>query len=199
MASKVEIANRALTKIGDSRITSLDDNTERARVISSSWDAMRDNELRIRNWNFSIARASLPALVSAPAWGFNYQYQLPSDCLKVIQADEYFPGLSLTDFRVYSDAEYQIEGGKILTNKSAPLKIKYVSRVENTGLWDSAFTEVFACRIAIEICERLTDSTTKRQLAWDEYKQAIIFASRSDALENPPESMPDDSWIMSRL
>ncbi len=199
MASQVEIANRALTKIGEARILSLTDDVEAARVVSSLWDIVCDAELRSRNWNFSIVRTSLPALTAAPSWGFDYQFQLPSDCLRVIQVDEYFPGPSMSDYRNRSEALYQIEGGKILTDLEAPLKIRYVSRIEDTGSWDSAFIEVFACRLAVEICERLTQSNTKRDLAWNEYGEAIKSAVRADAVENPPEPLPDDSWMLSRL
>lgn len=199
MASQVEITNRALTKIGEARILSLTDDVEAARVVSSLWDIVRDAELRARNWNFSIVRTSLPALVAAPAWGFGYQFQLPSDCLRVIQVDEFFPGPSMSDYRNRSEAPYQIEGGKILTDLTAPLKVRYVSRIEDTGSWDSAFIEVFACRLAVEICERLTQSNTKRDLAWNEYGEAIKSAVRADAVENPPEPLPDDSWMLARL
>jgi hypothetical protein len=199
MASQVGIANRALTKVGETRILSLADDVEAARVIFSLWDIVRDAELRARNWNFSIARASLAALVAAPAWGFVRQFQLPSDCLRVVQVDEFFPGPSMSDYRNKSEAVYQIEGGRILTDLAAPLPIRYVSRVEDTGSWDAMFAEVFACRLAVEVCERLTQSNTKRQIAWDEYQQAMRAAVRSDAIENPPEPLPDDSWILSRI
>lgn len=199
MASQVEIANRALTKVGEARILSLGDDVEAARVISSLWDNVRDAELRARNWNFSIARASLAALVTTPDWGFEYEYQLPTNCLRVVQVDEYFPGVSLTDYRGASEAAYQIEGRKILTNIAAPLKIRYVSRVEDTGTWDGAFIEAFACKLAVEACERLTQSNTKRDMAWKEYNEALRVAVFSDAIENPPEALPDDTWVMSRL
>lgn len=199
MASQVEIANRALTKVGEARITSMDDNLEAARVISSLWDIVRDAELRTRNWNFSITRASLAALVATPDWGFDLQYQLPSDCLRPIQIDDYYPGVSLSDYRSTSEAAYQIEGGKILTDITAPLKIRYIARIEDTGAWDPAFTEAFACRLAAESCEKLTQSNSKRDFAWKEYEQAIQIAVRADAIENPPEPLPDSSWLLSRL
>ncbi len=199
MASQVEIANRALTKIGEARILSLSDDIEAARVIDAQWDIVRDAELRARNWNFSITRTSLAALVATPAWGFDLQYQLPSDCLRVLQVDEFYPGPSMSDYRNASEATWQIEGGKILTDLEAPLKIRYVARIEDTGAWDALFVEAFACRLAVEICERITQSNTKRQLAWDEYKEAVRMAVRADAIENPPEPLPDDSWMLSRL
>jgi hypothetical protein len=199
MASRVEIANRALTKVGEARIMSLDDDVEAARVISALWDVVRDAELRSRNWNFSVKREALAALSAAPSWGFAVQYQLPSDCLRVVQVGEFFPGPSMSDYRNRSESMWQIEGGKILTDYEAPLKIRYVARIEDTGSWDALFVEVFACRLAVEICERITQSNTKRELAWNEYGDAIKSAVRADAIENPPEPLPDDSWMLSRL
>lgn len=199
MASQVEIANRALTKIGEARVLSLSDDLEAARSVNSLWDVVRDAELRARNWNFAISRTSLPALIAAPAWGFDRQFQLPSDCLRVLQVGEYFPGPSLSDYRSSSEAMWQIEGRKILTDMPAPLAIRYVARVEDTGQWDALFVEAFACRLAVELCERLTQSGGKKQIAWDEYKEAIRLAVRSDAIESPPEPLPDDSWMLSRL
>lgn len=199
MASEVEIANRALTKIGASRILSLSDDVEAARSVDSLFSIVRDAELRIRMWKFSITRDSLAALVTTPSWGFDYEYQLPSDCLRVVQVNDIYPGASLSDYRTMDESEWRIEGRKILTDIAAPLKIRYVSQVTDTGQWDAAFTEAFACRLAAELAERLTQSNTKRQLAWDEYKQAISMAVRANAIESAPEPLPDDAWVLTRL
>lgn len=199
MASQVEIANRALTKIGEQRILSLSDDVEAARSVDSLWDIVRDAELRIRKWKFSVSRDSLAALASTPSWGFEYEYQLPSDCLRVLQVNDIYPGVSMTNYRQTDEAEWHVEGRKVLTDIGAPLKIRYIARIEDTGQWDAAFTEAFACRLAVELAERLTQSNTKRQLAWDEYKQAVSMAVRADAIEGAPEPIPDDTWILSRL
>ena len=199
MASQVEITNRALVKIGEARISSMGDNVHSARTASAIWDTLRDSELRARNWNFAIVRASLAALVSTPDFGFDYQYQLPAGCLRVIQVGEYYPYVNLGDYRGSSTAMWQIEGGKILTDLGAPLKIRYVSQVTDTGSWDSAFVECFACKLAVELAEPLTQSNSKRELAWNEYKEALRMANRSDAIENPPEDLQDTPWIIARL
>lgn len=198
MASQVEIANRALTKIGEARILSLSDDVEAARSIDSLWDIVRDAELRIRKWKFSVSRTTLAALASTPSWGFSYEYQLPADCLRILQVNDIYPGVDLSDYRGSDSAEWRVEGRKILTNISAPLKIRYISRVEDTGQWDAAFTEAFACRLAAEVVERLTQSNAKKDTAWSEYKQAISMAVRADAIESAPEPLPDSEWILGR-
>jgi len=199
MASQVELANRALTKIGEARILTLTDNVESARVVESVWDVTRDAELRARNWNFAIVRASLAALVSTPDWGYSYQYQIPTNCLRIIQVDQWYAPPVMSDYIGASESYWQIESNKILTDRPAPLKVRYVSRVTDCGDWDPLFAEVFACRLAVEICERLTQSRPKRELAHEEYKMAIRAATRSDAVENPPEAIPDSAWVLARL
>jgi len=199
MASQVEIANRALTKLGAARIISFGDDNKQARAVQSMFTIVRDAELRAHLWSFAVKRASLAALTSTPDWGFDYEYELPSDCLRLIQVNDTYQGPDLSDYRNSSTAEYMLEGGKILANYVAPLKIRYIRREEDTAQWDSTFVEAFACRLAAEMAEDLTQSNQKKDAAWKEYQQAISIAIRSGAVEQQPQDMPDDSWVLSRI
>jgi hypothetical protein len=199
MASQVEIANRALTKLGAARIISFADDNKQSRSVNSMFNVVRDAELRAHLWSFTIKRDSLPALTTTPAWGYDYEYQLPSDCLRLLEVDDIYPGPNLDDYRNANTQEFTIEGRKILTNKDAPLKIRYVSRVADTTQWDATFVEAFACRLAMEMCEDLTQSNSKKESVKDDYDTAIMMAIRANAIELPPQDLPDDSWVMSRL
>lgn len=193
MASKVSIANRALTKLGAERLLLLSDDTKQGRTLNSMFDDVRDAELRRHRWKFAIKRDSLPALVAEPAWGYRYQYNLPTDYLSLIQANDVYirPGMK-------GQALWSVEGRKILTNLPAPLVIRYVARIENTGLYDPLFVEVLACKLALEACEALTQSNTKYQALADAYEFALSEALRQDAIENPPDELPSGSWLDSR-
>lgn len=192
MPSKIEIANRALTKVGAESIISLTDNVKRAQIMNSMFDMIMDAELRRNRWKFSIRRDSLPALVSAPAWGYSYAYQLPADFLALVQVNDFYVrGLK-------QRAPWSVEGGQILTDFSAPLKIRYVAKVSSIDLLDPLFVEVLACKLALESCEALTQSAQKRQLAANEYDFAVSEAARQDAIENTPDELPWGSWIDSR-
>lgn len=199
MASKTDIANRALTKLGDDRIIDLLDDTERARTINSLYNSCRDAELRAHVWNFAVRRVALPRLITIPAFGFKFEYQIPSESLRLIQVGEWWHWWGMDDYVTMSTAEFQVEGRKILTDFDAPLKIRYIERVDDPGLYDALFVESFACRLAIEACERLTQSNTKLQAIEEQYKETIRMATRVDAIENPPEQLPDESWMLSRL
>jgi hypothetical protein len=189
MASDVTIANRALTKLGADRILLLSDETQAARVINSMFYDVRDAEIRRYTWKFSIKRTSLSALVEAPAWGYQYQYPLPDDYLGLVQVNEFY---SRPRDR---KAPWSIEGGLLLCDFEAPLNVRYKARIENAALFDALFVEVFACKLAMEACEALTQSSTKHDAAAQAYKFALSEAARQDALENPPEEFPWGSFL----
>lgn len=199
MASVIQIANRALTKLGAARIISLDDNNKQARAISSCFEDLRDAELRAHRWQFAIKRDSLPASTDAPVYGFQYQYPLPSDFLRLDMIADQYPDAIMDDYIGVETAEWAIEGNMILTSMSAPLKIRYGAQITDPNQWDALFREALACRIAADICEDLTQSDTKKTNAWAEYKMAINTAIRTGAIERPPQMPPDDNLILSRL
>jgi hypothetical protein len=199
MASVVDVANRALTKLGSARIVSLSDDNKQARSINSCFYTLLDAELRQNRWTFAIKRAELPALAETPTFGYDYQYALPADFLRLDMINDMFPSVSLDNYISTEVADYAIENRMILSNLSAPLKIRYGASVDDPNQWDSLFIEALACRLAAEICEDLTQSSGKRQQAWQEYKQALQAGKRANAIERPPSQLPDDTWIFSRL
>ena len=199
MASNVEIANRALTKIGSKRIIALTDNTKEGREANSMFSIVRDAELRKFNWRFSIKRAQIAAQSDAPAFGYSYQYRAPADCLKILEVGDYYPGAGLDDYVTGDTSEYAYENGLILTDYAAPLNLRYVARIEDPTLFDALFVEAFACKLAMELAEPITQSNTKRELATREYGMAIRDAVRNNAIEKPPVKTADDTWMLARL
>lgn len=199
MASAIEIANRALTKLGERRILAFTDDTKQARDVNSMFAVVRDAELRSSRWRFALARAQLPALATAPAFGFERQFQLPNDCLKVLDVGTFSPGVDLSDYVQADNSDYAVEGNVILSNLAAPLNLRYVKQVTDPTLFDSLFVEAFACRLAAELAETLTESGSKKETAWREYDRAKMEAVRANSIERPPHKIADDTWMLSRV
>lgn len=200
MASSVEIANMALTAMGESRIMSLTENSKGAREINAVFEIRRDSLLRAFNWNFAMKRASLSALSDEPDWGYSLQYQLPTDCLRMVQVNDVWNIPGFGDFLGGPDAEpYRIEGNKILTDWSAPLKVRYSRRVTNSADFDATFVSVFAFDLAVVTCMPITQSSTKKADLKEDRREALIQAIRSNAIELPPQTIPDDAWVASRF
>lgn len=199
MASNVEIANRALTKIGAARIISLDDNTKSGREVNSMFTIIRDAELREHAWRFSIKRIQQAAHATPPVFGYARQFRVPADCLKLWQVGDWYPGVDLTDYVGADTSPYAVENGFILTDYAAPLNLRYIARVEDPTLYDALFVEVFACRLALELAEPIAQSTSKKESALRDYNLAVSAAMQANAIENPPQKVADDTWVMARL
>lgn len=200
MASRVDIANLALTKLGSaSKITSLTDNSVAARAMNGVYDITRKALLRRYHWSFALTRAALPALATAPAWGFAKQYQLPADYLRIVQVNDVFAVPALNDYIDGDTSAWSIESGAILTDFGAPLKVRYVRDVTDEGTFDALFVSAFAAKLAAEVCEQITQSNTKKQGALADLKDALRDAVMTGAIEKPPTAIADDSWITARI
>lgn len=189
MASEVEIANAALSRVGANRITLLTENSVEARAVNAIYEAERDAELRMHTWNFAKARAQL-ASTTAPAFGPSNAFPVPADFIRLIAPDP-----ELYD----NELDWRIEGHNILTYDSAPLNIRYIAKITDPNAMDPLFRRVLALRIAREICEPLTQSNAKWQLIDADYRQAISDAKKANAIEVPVLQEPDDTWITARL
>jgi hypothetical protein len=194
MASQVEICNQALTKAGAARIVSLNDETESAGVLRTIYNVKLDAELAAQPWTFAIKRQQLPASSTAPLFGWARAFPVPADYLAMVEVGENY-----VFYDSNAGALFQLEGSdsgmQILTDQGSPLNVRYVRRVTTPGLFPALFVEAFACRLAAEICERLTQNQSKRELAWQERERAIRDARRVNAIEQPPRQVPPSSWL----
>lgn len=199
MSSDTEIANRALTKLGDQRILSLGDDTNAGRTMNSLYTQVRDAELARHHWKFGIKRTSLVALAAPPAWGFAYQFPLPPDYLGIVQVNDYYLRPMTKAKAPWSVERAGDDSGLVLvTDLQAPLKIRYNSRVSNAGLLHPLFVDLFAAKLAYEACEAITQSSAKKKDCQDDYQYALTEAARVDAIELPPDELPWGSWLDSR-
>lgn len=205
MASSVEIANRALSKLGAERITSLDDNIKGARAMLARFNLLRDAELEAHPWRFAIKLTTLPALATAPVYGYAFAYQRPSDDLRPITIGDYAIdsraiGVQYAVQTGYSNsrAPFEIVGASIFTDYAAPLEYQYIRRVSNSGEFPALFVEALASRLAMDAAEELTQSASKQQAAMQDYERALKEARRVNALYRPPQRRRPGAFIQSR-
>lgn len=186
MASEVGIANAALAKLGQRPIIAFTDNTPAGRLADATYGDLRDEMLREHPWNFATRRTTLPAEAATPAWGFARQFILPAGCLRVLELDN--PG----------DWPWKLEGGKILTDLTAPLALTYILRITDPDQMDPSFRDVLAARLALEWCERLTGSNSLAQMMQRLYSDKLRYARSFDGQEGGTDEVARYSWIEAR-
>jgi hypothetical protein len=189
MASVVGICNRALQKLGARRITSLTEDTPSARACNVAYEAVRDAELRAHPWSFAIQRFSLAASSTEPLFNKTSAFPLPSGFLRLIDPDPEVVSL---------DADWQIEGNEIITNYDAPLEVRCLVVVTDPNVMDPLFREALATKLALELCEEITQSNSKKAELKDDYRQIIRDARRVNAFERISQVPPEDPWVTCR-
>lgn len=181
MASNVQIANWSLAKIGADTITSFTEGSKEANAVNLLYDIVRDTVLRDHSWNFATKRTTLAALSDEPDWGYTYQYQLPSDCLRVIGVQD-------------DKIEYKIEGRKLLTDESE-IQIRYVYRVTDPNEFSPNYIDAFVTRLAAELAYLITQSNAVASQMFELYERRLRDAKTLDAKEETPDQIQISSWL----
>lgn len=186
MASKVEIVNLALQKLGVGAIADLSSTTPQGLAANRVYDIIRQAELRKHPWNFAIKRTTLAAETVGPEDGdWSNRFLLPVDCLRVLK-------------RSVENIKSVVEGQYIYSNEDI-YYLRYVYDVTDTGLFDPLFVTSLAFALSVELCDMFTDNSTKKKILIEEYKMSIRDARRYNAFENMSYSGPTDPWINARL
>lgn len=202
MATQVEICNRALQLVGADAIITINDNSARARALRVAYDSVKLRLLGSYFWNFAIKRASLAASSTPPSFGFANAFPLPVGYVTLMPPDQFFAvpaDISPAFASPGNQIDWQIEGGQILTNDGAPLKIRYISSDVTEAMFHPLFAEAFSADLALQVCETVTQSSGKKGDCEKAFDYAIELAKQRNAFENQPTEPPLDSWISMRV
>lgn len=185
MASKVQMANAALTKVGGNLILSLTEGTAAARACNTRFDDILYSLLQDHPWNFAVERATLVPLTAAPNHEYDYKFLLPTNpyCLKVLD--------------VYLEVPYKVEGRYILCNESS-IDIKYIKRITDVNELSPMFRELFSLKLAADLAYSEAGSVNLKQQLLEEFNRLLREARSIDAQEDTPDEFRKGSWTRNR-
>ena len=198
MASVVDLCNRAVDLLGAANITALTENSKEARLCNGNFDDVRDAVLRSHPWHIALTRKALPADSSTPAFGFSFQFSLPTDpfCLRVLS---FWNSNVNNDVAAYdSNVMFKIEGRKVLSNEDT-CNIIYIGRVTDTEQYDSLLNKAISARLAAEIAYNITGSNTVASNMLTIYEARLKEAKGVDSMEGFPEQPQADDFTNIRL
>jgi hypothetical protein len=201
MTSQVDIANYALNLIGASNISSLTEDSKAARIVNQRYESVRDTVFRAHPWNCLIRRAELAQSTTSPAFGYAYQYAIPTDpyCLRVLEFSN--GSLSYPQDNMFSNTGgpvFVIEGRNLLTDEGTA-RIKYVARITDPQQYDANLIDVLAARLAMEVAYAISGSTTMVQLTSSMYESKLKEARFIDGTEGAPQRLEASDFIEARF
>ena len=185
MTEKVQIANMALSWLGEELITSLEDDNDAARVMKLNYIPARDATLEAHEWSFAIKRFIPPKLAEAPAYGVSYAFGVPSDIIRVLsvdRADSTPSGYDATRIGSREQLDWIMEGGHILANEDA-IYCRGIRRVEEEGEFSPLFDQALAGYLAMLGAIPLTASAEIQANMFALYENFIRQAKSRDGLQ----------------
>jgi len=186
MASFVEITSNALRLLGDDPITSLTEDSERARLVNALYEEVRDEVTRAAMWNCAKDRQVLASLATTPAFGWSFYHQLPSTCLRVVDV------LS-GDIRV----EHELEGRKLMTDESS-VNLIFLKKITDPNDMDSLFIGAYTAKLAAELAEPITGSRSLAEQMWQLYERKVREARTIDSQEGTVSNLDIQQLVDAR-
>ena len=111
MATKLELISQAMLLIGESPVSDIEADTRASLIASNLYDLVYNDALSASEWNFATKRFELSKLEEVPINEYKYQYQLPSDLVRVLTINE---GQGSNGFEINGDRLYSNDPKVIL-------------------------------------------------------------------------------------
>ena len=187
MATSVSICSNALLMLGAQTINDLNEPVDRAKIASNLYPTVRDDLLRTHPWNCTIKRVLLAPDATPPAFGYDNQFELPADFLRVLEVGQ-----------AGQQIDYLVEGRNILANAtSVELRYVYLNDVENT--WDASLVGLLTLAMACAMAYPITQSSALQAAFEQKLAMAKKVARAVDGQEDPPQTLGDERLFAARF
>jgi hypothetical protein len=189
MATGVSICSNALLMLGSQTINDFADETnlDRAKLCANLYPTVRDDMLRSHPWNCCIKRAVLAPDAVAPAFGYDYAFELPADFSRVLEVGS--SGQQI---------DYLVEGRSIQANTTV-LELRYVFRNEVENTWDAHLVKLVTLAMAAAMAYPVTQSASMQQTMEQKLETSLRRARAVDGQEDPPQTLGDERLYAARF
>ena len=182
MTSKVSICSNALILLGDAPISSFDEPGAGAQAASNLYDSSYKNLLSMHRWRFATKKKLLSRLSTAPQNQYQYQYQIPTDCIAPIT------NYPITDYEIYED--------KIYSNNNK-FELDYIYKVDESKLPDF-FIKTMEFYMAMQFAIPVTGNSTRLGEMQQLFTQQLRHAKNIDSTIRPNAGVFDSPFVSIR-
>lgn len=185
--TETDITNLALREIGSYRINDYATGTEaEAKVARDVWPFTLVAALEAHEWMWATKDAALTR-IGAASTRFDYEWQLPSDFIRLGRVSDDSNMLRLLDSQ-----HFAIQDGKLLCSSDA-LYVSYVYNKSTPGTWPGYFASYFAAFLAAEMAAPLKSTTERERL--EQLKDRRLAEARvRDSVQTPVQLMQTGNW-----
>lgn len=204
--SRLDIANIALTQLGQDPITRLGSTEPNSKTMAGLIDQALRFTLAQHPWNEAISRAELPLADYKPPFGFPYAYKLPAggelvECLRVIEATD----------ALHGEIEWRREGRWLLSDAGGhttdetnvdgpgPILLRYIGWVKDEAVWSPQLIQTTALYLASQTAFKITANRALGADKFKEFNDNLRVARSLDGQEMSRFPMYQDDLARSRL
>lgn len=178
--SWVKVCNIALSRLGTASISSLTEGSQNALFCNTLLPNAIENVLAQYDWSCSRKRISLNPDGEAPAFGYEYQFPLPVDCVRIVHAD-------------LNGEAYTIENGRLLTD-SPTLNLVYIARPADPSVLSVGIRDAISKTLAFLLSTPLSSDENMAARVAAAAQNAIERAKTDDAMSGYDAQDEGLSW-----
>jgi hypothetical protein len=197
---RVDICNMALTWLGETPISSIDDESTRAELCQLNYQATRDATLEAHNWTFALERFIPAKNATPPIYGAGQAFDIPPQILRVVAVDNnesVIDPYSTISINSREQVDWQLEGRQIICNLDV-IYARGIRRIEEEGIFSPLFVQAFAAKLAVLLCLPLTASIDKWQAMQAQYEVIMSEAKTRDGIQGRSRRLRNRSLEKSR-
>ncbi len=181
MVSKISICNLALAQLGQSSITSLTQEDERARKLNLFYEPVRDEVLRTHNWAFATVQEPLTLVEEDELRPGHFLYKYPTTALFIQRIFDIRAPQQALSFQERYDATSQ---ERLLEAAASQAYACYTRRMTDETQFDPAFVKAFSLALACDLAITLTGDMALAAQLMSKYQLCLEEARRSNMTEN---------------
>lgn len=182
MSARIDIVIYALQLLGAKAITSLEDDSEEARVMKGFYYPARDGLLEEVEWSFAMRQFQPAKSATDPLWGWGSAFPLPSDILRLLRVDRNAIGIRFNDMQ-RNQVPHELYNRIIFCNEDT-IYCTGIRRVEDEGIYSGLFAEAFATKLASLAALPLTESNQKWQEMVNMHQSFLRTAKARDGMQS---------------
>lgn len=181
--TKFDICTTASYLVGGEDIASFDEDTRESRIASRIYETTKRQLLQMHPWSFARKRQDLVKTTNTPS-DYAYEYQIPTDCLRVLKKDT-------------PVNNYIIVGDKLYTDSNT-VELSYLYDVAEVDLPDYFVRALEYCLAEI-LAAALAQDESMVQLMNGLKDGAYRTAKLIDSQMSPPSSPHDGTFSLTEV